>query len=157
MAKTKFSLAYKDEALAALVGNADHTTVAAWAIDCAERVAPYFASLYPADHRPQNALAACRAWIQTGEFRMAVIRKASLDAHAAARAVGADTAARSAARAAGQAAAAAHVPAHAIAAANYALQARQRAATASDADAAIANERKWQYHHLLELTTGGEV
>jgi hypothetical protein len=42
---------------------------------------------------------------------MAAIRKASLDAHAAARDVGADTPARSAARAASQAVATAHVPA----------------------------------------------
>jgi hypothetical protein len=81
---------------------------------------------------------------------MAVIRKASLDAHAAARDVGADTPARSAARAAGQAVATAHVPRHAYGPAVYAQQAIYRAAELAEADAA-AKERDWQYHHLLRL------
>jgi len=73
-----------------------------------------------------------------------------MTAHAAAREAGEDNAARSAARAAGQAVASAHVPTHAIGAAIYALQAIYRTAN-SDADAAIAKERNWQYQHLLEL------
>ena len=77
-----------------------------------------------------------------------VIRRASLAAHAAAREVGEDTAARSAARAAGQVVATAHVPTHAPGAANYALQAVFRA-NPSDADAALAKERDWQYRHLF--------
>ena len=82
---------------------------------------------------------------------MAVIRKASLASHAAARDVGEDNAARSAAHAAGQAVATAHVPTHSIGAAIYALQAIHRATAFSDADAAVARERDWQYQHLLEL------
>ena len=82
---------------------------------------------------------------------MAVIRKASLDAHAAAREVGEDNAARSAARAAGQAVATAHVPAHSIGAAIYALQAIHRASNPSDAGANIAKERDWQLAHLRKL------
>jgi hypothetical protein len=82
---------------------------------------------------------------------MAVIRKASLDSHAAAREVGEDIAARSAARAAGQAVATAHVPTHAIGSAVYALQAIHRATDSSDVDAAVTAERDWQYHHLLDL------
>ena len=82
---------------------------------------------------------------------MAVIRKASLDSHAAAREVGEDNAARSAARAAGEAVATAHVPIHSIGAAIYGLQAIHRATDASEADAAVAKERAWQYQHLLEL------
>ena len=69
---------------------------------------------------------------------MAVIRNASLTAHAAARA-------------AGQAVATAHVPTHSIGAANYALQAIHRATLTSDANADVAKERDWQYRHLLEL------
>jgi hypothetical protein len=84
-------------------------------------------------------------------FKMADIRKAALASHAAAREVGEDNAARSAARAAGQAVATAHVPTHSIGAANYALQAIHRATNSSDANAAVAKERDWQYHHLLEL------
>ena len=82
---------------------------------------------------------------------MAVIRKASLASHAAARDVGEDNAARSSARAAGQAVATAHVPTHSIGAAIYALQAIHRATNSSDADAAVDIERDWQYQQLLEL------
>jgi hypothetical protein len=111
---------------------------------------PYFEEKYPGDRRPREAIEALQAWIDTGVFRMAVIRKASLASHAAAREVGEDDAARSAARAAGQAVATAHVPTHSIGAAIYALQAIHRA-TGSDADAAVARERDWQYRRLLEL------
>ena len=82
---------------------------------------------------------------------MADIRGAALASHAAAREVNEDNAARSAARAAGQAVATAHVPTHSVGAANYALQAIYRATITSDADAAIAKERDWQYQHLLDL------
>ena len=82
---------------------------------------------------------------------MAVIRKASLDSHAAARDVGEDNAARSAARAAGQAVATAHVRTHAPGAAIYAQQAVHRLSSAADADAAVAREREWQYQRLVEL------
>lgn len=149
MAKPAFSLTtYKDSATVELVSNTDQKVLAIWAIDCAERVMPYFEKQYPQDPRPRQALEALRAWIDTGVFQMAVIRKASLNAHAAARDVGADTAARSAARAAGQAVATAHVPLHALGAANYALQAIYRAASPADAAAALAQERAWQIQHL---------
>jgi len=138
----------------ALVRKTDHTTLAVWAIDCVERVLPHFEEKFPDDHRPRNAIEALQAWKDTGVFKMADIRKASLASHAAAREVGEDNAARSAARAAGQAVATAHVPAHSIGAANYALQAIHRASSSSYADAAVAKERQWQTQHLLEL---GEV
>ena len=83
---------------------------------------------------------------------MAVIRKASLDSHAAARDAGEDNAARSAARAAGQAVATAHVASHAVVAAIYALQAVFRITKLAEAEAAVAAEREWQYRHLLELS-----
>jgi len=149
--KPRFSLAYKDESMVELVRKTDHKTLAVWAVDCVERVMPYFEEKYPEDHRPRNAIEALQAWINTGVFRMADIRKASLASHAAAREVGEDNAARSAARAAGQAVATAHVFTHSIGAANYALQAIHRAADSSDADAAVVKERSWQYQHLLKL------
>jgi hypothetical protein len=151
MGKSKFSVTHKDEPMVALVRKTDHKTLAVWAIDCVERVLPHFEERYPEDQRPRNAIEALQAWIHTGVFQMAVIRKASLASHAAAREVGEDHAARSAARAAGQAAATAHVPTHSIGAANYALQAIHRASSPSEADAAAAKEREWQYQHLLEL------
>jgi hypothetical protein len=151
MGKAKFSIAHKDDEMLALVQDTGQKTLAVWAIDCAERVLPYFEQQFPEDQRPRHAIEALRAWIDTGVFKMAVIRKASLDAHAAARDVGADTPARSAARAAGQAVATAHVPRHAYGAAVYAQQAIYRATHPAEADAATARERNWQYTHLLQL------
>jgi hypothetical protein len=155
MGKPKFSVTYKDKSIVELVRKTDLRTLAAWGIDCAERVLPYFEERHPRDHRPGNAIEACQKWLDTGVFRMSEIRKASLAAHAAAREVGEDNAARSAARAAGQVAATPHVPTHSIGAANYALQAIHRATDSSEADAAVAKERDWQYQHLLRLTDGG--
>lgn len=149
--KPKFSLVVKDKKLSALVEKADKKTLAAWAADCVKQVLPFFNDSYPEDQRPIQALDALRSWIRTGIFSMKEIRKASLDAHAAAREVGQDNAARSAARAAGQAVATAHVKTHAIAAVNYALQAIHRAATAQKAHEDVAQEREWQIQHLLSL------
>jgi hypothetical protein len=149
--RPKFSITHKDEEMLELIKNADHKTLAVWAIDCTERVLPYFEKKYPEDHRPRQAIETLQAWVKTGVFKMAVIRKASLDAHAAAREAGEDNAARSAARAAGQAVATAHVPSHSYGPAVYAQQAIFRATKPSDADAAVAKEREWQYQHLLGL------
>jgi Imm-5 like putative immunity protein len=151
MGKSKFSLTQLDEAMVALVSKTDQKTLAVWAIDCVERVLPYFEGKYPEDHRPRQAIEALQAWIDTGVFKMANIRGASLASHAAAREVGEDNAARSAARSAGQAVATAHVQTHSLGAAIYAQQAVHRAAGPSEADAAVARERNWQYQHLMEL------
>jgi len=147
----KFSLARKDEPMEELVKGTDKKTLAVWAIDCAVRALPFFEEEYPNDPRPRDALDALHAWITTGIFRMADIRTASLAAHAAAREIGEDSPARSAARAAGQAVATAHVPTHSLGAAIYAQQAIWRAVSPPDADAAVAGERDWQYHRLIEL------
>ena len=125
--------------------------LAVWAIDCAERVLPYFEEKYPEDHRPRKAVETLQMWINTGVFNMAVIRRASLDAHAAAREVGEDNAARSAARAAGQAVATAHVPTHSMGSAIYALQAIYKATGPHNVDSVIAEEQERQYQHLLAL------
>jgi hypothetical protein len=151
MERKKFSVTHKDESMVELMRKTDHKTLAIWAVDCVERVMSYFEEKYPDDRRPRNAIEALQAWINTGVFKIADIRKASLSSHAAAREAGEDNAARSAARAAGQAVATAHVSTHSIGAANYSLQAIHRATTPSDADAAVAKERDWQYRHLLEL------
>jgi hypothetical protein len=151
MAKSKFTITHEDKEMLELVSKTDHKTLALWAIDCAERVMPYFEEKYPDDNRPRQAIETLKTWIDTGVFKMALIRKASLDAHAAARDVREDTPARSAARAAGQAVATAHVPRHAYGPAIYAQQAIYRATNPSEADDAVAKERDWQYQHLLEL------
>lgn len=151
MPHPKFSLIAEIEPLRALVEGIDHKALAAWAIDCAGRVLPYYETAVPGDPRPRRALATLQAWIDTGEFHMAVIRKASLDAHAAAREVGEDSPARSAARAAGQAVATAHVITHAPGAAAYALQAIHRASRPEEVEAALAAERVWQRQRLGDL------
>ena len=149
MKKSTFSITRNDEELVELVRKTDQKTLALWAIDCAERVMPYFEETYPQDHRPRHAIETLKTWIATGVFTMAGIRKASLDSHAAARDVGEDSPARSAARAAGQAVATAHVPRHAYGSAIYAQQAIYRASNSMDA---VERERNWQYQHLLHLS-----
>lgn len=149
--KFKFFLNRKDDELIELVKQTDQKILAVWAIDCAKRVLPYFAEKYPTDKRPQQAIETLQTWLETGVFKMSVIRKASLDGHAAAREVGIDSPARSAARACGQMVATAHVPLHAYGSAIYAQQAIHRATNSADADAAVAKERNRQYMHLLEL------
>lgn len=153
MKKSKFSLVPYKAYFLELVEKTDQKTLAVWAIDCAERVMPYFEDNYPDDPRPRQAIDTLKTWLQTGVFKMAVIRKASLDSHAAARDVGEDNPARSVAHAAGQAVGTAHVPTHAIGAAIYGLQAIHRATDSEHANTAVTTERDWQYQHLLELRT----
>lgn len=92
MKKSKFSLAKHKAEFLELIKKIDHKTLALWAIDCAERVMPYFEEKFPEDPRPRNAIDTLQAWNDTGVFKMAVIRKASLSSHAAARDVGDDNA-----------------------------------------------------------------
>jgi hypothetical protein len=149
--KPRFSITHEDAEMWDLIRQTDHKTLAVWAIDCAKRVLPYFEAEHPEDLRPRAAIETLQAWIDTGVFRMAVIRRASLASHAAAREIGRDNAARSAARAAGQAVATAHVSRHAYGPAVYAQQAIHRASNPPDANAAVAAERDWQYQRLREL------
>ena len=151
MRKRKIAITSLDKAIEELLGRTDHRILGIWAADCAESVLPYFEEKFPRDNRPRDAIAYVDVWAKTGVLRMAEVRGASLAAHAAARDAGEDNAARSAARAAGQAAATAHVPTHSLGAANYALQAVFRASESAEAEAAVAREREWQYHHLRGL------
>ena len=125
----------------------DHRLLARWAADCADRVYPYFAQVYPQDERPAIAIATCRTWIRTGVFQMAVIRTASLASHAAARDAKDYASACFAARAAGHAAATPHVAQHAYGAAYYALKAIV-AADPNSAEVQVAREREWQSQQL---------
>jgi hypothetical protein len=149
--RKKFSIAHKDKEMRELVSKTDQKTLAIWAIDCAERVLPFFEQTYPQDQRPRRALEALQTWIDTGVFQMAVIREAALDAHSAAREAAENSPARSAARAAGQAVATAHVSRHAYGPAIYAQQARYWAANPEDAINTAAEERDWQYRCLCQL------
>src|SRR3989338_4089804 len=120
----------------------DQKLFATWAADCAERVLPFFEKAYPNDKRPRKAIEACRTWVRTGIFKMADIRKASLNAHAAARKAKKNNSACFAARAAGQAVATSHVPQHAFGSAYYALK------VAAANNSKIAKELNWQSKYL---------
>jgi len=120
----------------------DQKLLASWAANCAERVLPFFEK-ESSDERPRKAIEKCREWVKTGVFRMAEIRKASLDAHKAAKEVKDE--ASFAAHAAGQAVATAHVPQHAFGTSYYVLK-----VAALKSNAAIRKEFKWQEKHLPE-------
>jgi hypothetical protein len=126
----------------------DQKILALWAADCAEHVLPFFEENHPGDDRPRKAIEACRKWAADGVFRMADIRKASLDAHAAARDVTEEDA-QAAAHAAGQAVATAHVPTHALGSALYGI--RAAAARCGNADDGLIRERDWQLERLRSL------
>jgi hypothetical protein len=125
--------------------------LALWAAECAEHVLPYFEDKYPEDDRPRRALVTLRTWISTGSFKMAVIRKAALDAHAAARQAreNGEEAACLAARTAGQAVGAAHVNTHALSSSIYGI--RAAAAHFGKIDAGVIDERNWQLQRLRLL------
>lgn len=123
----------------------DQKVLALWAADCAEHVLPFFEERHPGDDRPRKAIEACRTWAADGVFKMADIRRASLDAHAAARDA-AEEDARAAAHAAGQAVATAHVPTHALGSALYGI--RAAAARSGIADDGLIRERDWQLVRL---------
>ena len=127
----------------------DKKELALWALDCAERVLPLFEEKYPDDKRPRKALETLKDWMNTGSFKMAVIRRASLDAHAAAKDAKEDYA-KYASHAAGQAVATAHVPTHALGSSVYAI--RAVAAYSGDVDECLIRERNWQLQHLRDIT-----
>jgi hypothetical protein len=124
----------------------DQAALAEWALDTAERVLPLFERSRPGDGRPREAIRVGRDWVATREFRMSIIREASLSAHAAAKDAE-DAAAAAAAHAAGQAVATAHVPQHAFGGAYYALKAII-ADRPNVAERLVAEELAWQRGHL---------
>lgn len=128
----------------------DHRALGLWAAQCAEHLLPCFEEKYPEDTRPRDAIRTLREWVQTGAFSMAVIRGASLAAHAAAKKVKKeDKVANFAAHAAGQAVATAHVPTHALGPVLYSIQ-LVAALRPTDVKAAVAREREWQTQRLPE-------
>jgi hypothetical protein len=125
---------------------ADKKVLALWAADCAEHVLPYFEDKYPDDDRPRKAIQVLREWISSGVFRMAVIRGASLPAHAAAKGKN-ESDAIFVAHAAGQAVGTAHVPTHALGTSLYGI----RAAVAHSGNINDGlRERDWQLERLRE-------
>ncbi len=132
----------------------DKRVLALWAADCAEHVLPFFEMERPGDERPKNAIHACREWAVTGFFRLADIRKASLDAHAAAREAK-ETAAKFASHAAGQAVATLHVPTHAFGCSVYAI--RAVAAQTNIVGDGTIGELGWQLECLRRYVADREL
>ncbi len=126
----------------------DHRALGLWAANCAERLLPSFEEKYGNDTRPRDAISALREWVKTGEFHMAIIRGASLGAHAAAKLVDKeDKAANYAAHAVGQAVGTAHVPTHSLGVVVYSIKLVTVTHPANVKDA-IAQELNWQMEHL---------
>ena len=118
--------------------------VAAWAVDCAERVLGFFEAEAPEDLRPREAIARARAFAR-GELGAAGEIRRRFAAGGAARDVRTPAAA-AAARAVGQAAAIPHMGAHALGAAAYA--ALSAGLAAPDRPEAASEEIRWQLAHM---------
>ncbi len=116
-----------------------HRLLMRWAHDCAEHVLPLLGDT-ELDERVRHALEIARVW-ERGEVPTGTAMKASLGAHAAARAATTPTA-TFVARAIGQAVATAHMADHSLGPAWYALQAVKSAGQSVDA------ERIWQDQHM---------
>jgi hypothetical protein len=145
--RCKSSTAKTMSAMMKKFSKTDQISLAAWSLDCAQRVLGFFERSAPEDVRPHQALETGREWARTGVFSMSAIRGASLAAHAAAKDLKSDHPACFAAHACGQAVATAHVAQHAYGGAYYAL----KALAASDPQKAarlVATERDWQSHQL---------
>lgn len=142
-----------DSELRELIAKTDHKTAAIWAANLAEKYLPYFEEKYTHDDRPGKAIEYLRNWIKRGILKMAEVRKASLDSHAAARDAEKNSPAQFAARACGQAAATPHVKTHSLGAHIYGLKVIE-AATHSDEE--VAKELKWQKEHLLKVIKENE-
>lgn len=122
--------------------------LALWAEDCAWRALPFFEDRHPDDQRPRRAIETLHEWIWTGTFSMKTIRSASLDAHAAAKAI-TERDAILAAHSAGQAVGTAHVSTHSFGAAIYAI--RAAAAHTGNVDDGLVVEFRRQLQMLRTI------
>lgn len=107
------------QSLMKLIEAQSKATLAAWAVDYAERVIlPLWSKHYSHDLRPQNALNAAREWL-SGAIKLPQAKTAILDCHAAAREADGNPIAQSAARAIGQSTSTIHSARHCIGLAFY--------------------------------------
>ena len=67
-----------------LIGQANRRALILWALKLAEETAWELAENYPKDRRPQDAIAASRAWA-SGEIKMPIAKQAILNCHAMAK------------------------------------------------------------------------
>lgn len=127
--------------------DADHSLLAIWAADCAERVLPLFEKVQLNDDRPRRAIDAARAW---ADGRITVTEAKTAGGHAMAAARPLIGAARLAAYAAGQAAVVAHVAAHDLGAAAYAIRAVMASVSPNEGRRSGIHERDRQRELLPE-------
>jgi hypothetical protein len=120
-----------------------HHLMLRWAIVCTEHVLPLLEK--PPDPGIVFALHMAQLW-EKGNAPTGQAMKASVGAHAAARAAS-DPVSEAIARSAGHAAATAHMADHAVGAAIYALKALKLAGKKTD------EERNWQHKQLEQLSS----
>ncbi len=74
MDMSKFSLTKHDPIIIDLIKICDHKILATWAIDCLNRVIPYYMENYPTELTPFNAINILKKW-QNDEISMWEARK----------------------------------------------------------------------------------
>ena len=141
-------------ALARVGGEEGRRLAQRFACDAAERVLPIFERQYPGDSRPRKAIEMTRAWLEgaaTGQERRMTWKAASEAWKAAGEAWAAVAAAVAADAAAAAADAAAADAADAATWAAVAARVAAEAARVAAADAAQADERRWQMDRLNQM------
>jgi hypothetical protein len=104
-----------------LIGQANRRALILWALKLAEETSRELAENYPEDHRPQDAIAASRAWA-AGEIKMPIAKQAILSCHAMAKEL-TNPADIARCHAVGQACSVVHTAGHALGYPLYALTA----------------------------------
>lgn len=122
------------QSLMRLMETQSKTTLANWCISYAEQhMLPVFEKVLPEDPRPMLALELARDWL-AGKVKLPTVKRAILEAHAAARGIEANPAAQAAARAIGQSASTVHSARHSIGLALYGALAIAYEQLGADAD-----------------------
>ena len=133
--------------LLSLIEKQRKRTLVLWALEYAEELADKFEAKYPTEHRPREAVKACRAWAR-GEVKMPFAKKAIHAAHNAATEIADDIVFCSIARAIGQVIATVHVETHAIGGPIYALTALSYEHGKDNAQTVVAEECDRLYKRL---------
>ena len=129
------------------IGEQDHRTVAAWALDCAWEPCRQLEERYE-DSRPRQAIETCWAWAR-GQAKMRQAQQAILAAHAMAKEVPSPADA-ALCHAVGQACGAVHVETHAIGLPMYELTAIVRRAAGQEWKREVREKIAWYLARLEE-------
>ena len=107
--------------LCQLIAQANRRALILWALELAGKTTWELAEKYPEDHRPQEAIAASRAWA-AGEIKMPIAKQAILNCHAMTKELN-NPADLARCHAVGQACSVVHTAGHALGYPMYALTA----------------------------------